>query len=243
MPNDFTLFSCGLDGALYEWDLYDGKRATDIFTKDCQHRGLVATQEGNIQYSVGNDGTLKEIMEGQITREVDIGQTQLDCIVLSRSDMIMFIAGDDGCISSIKFPLVHPPQLQQFSMHNHRITVMKMTYDDQVLITCSEDGTMCLWKIVSAEGKQIEMDPQFKYSNEILISKDDLRDKIKAIKDLTMRIKELDTEHSYQIRQMETAHKEEVENLHSGYGAAIEELKEKNQVFSIYIIIYLQNNI
>ncbi|XP_075215374.1 testes of unusual size [Lycorma delicatula] len=229
LPSDFTLFSCGLDGAIYEWDLRRQKRATDIFIKECQHRGLVATQDGNSAYTVGSDGMLKEVMEGQVAKEVDVGQNQLNCIALSRSEMLMFIGGDDGSIISIKFPLVHPPIYLQFSVHNHRIVTMKLTYDDQVLISCSEDGTMCFWKITSAEGKQIELDPHFKYSNEILISKDDLREKIKNIKNLSTRIKELDFEHSYQIRQMETLHKEEVEELHSGYCSAIEELKEKNQ--------------
>ncbi|XP_039276040.1 cilia- and flagella-associated protein 57 [Nilaparvata lugens] len=165
----------------------------------------------------------------QTAKEVDIRQTQLDCIVLSRSDQMMFVAGDNGSVLSVRFPWVHPPEYQNFQMHNHRILKMKLTYDDKMLITTSTDGTMCLWKVTAVEGKTINMDPNFTFSNEILISKDDLQDKIRAIKDQTLRIKQLDTEHAYQTRQMQTAHKDEVDELQSAYLTTIEQLKDKNQ--------------
>ncbi|RZF41535.1 hypothetical protein LSTR_LSTR000249 [Laodelphax striatellus] len=229
LPNDLTLWSCGQDGAIYEWSMFDGRRVNDVFTKDCKYNDLTITCENLLGFCAGSDGILKEISEGQTAKEVDIRQTQLDCILLSRSDQMMFVAGDNGSVLSVRFPWVHPPEYQNFQMHNHRILKMKLTYDDKMLITTSTDGTMCLWNVTAVEGKAVSMDPDFTFSNEILISQDDLQDKIRAIKDQTLRIKQLDTEHAYQTRQMETAHKDEVEELQSGYLTTIEQLKEKNQ--------------
>lgn len=44
---------------------------------------------------------------------------------------------------------------------------MRLTYDDLNLITCSNDGTMCLWKLFNTERKCVKMDPDFSYSKEV----------------------------------------------------------------------------
>ncbi|XP_039288105.1 cilia- and flagella-associated protein 57 isoform X2 [Nilaparvata lugens] len=225
--NDLALLSCGEDGSFCEWDLFEGKNVVHINTDNCQNDLAAATSK--TAYCASKNGVLREIQYGQISKEIDLKQTQLDKVVLSRSDLMMFVAGDDGSIHSLKFPWNEEPQFLTFTMHNHRIVKMKLSYDDQTLISCSEDGTMCIWKVTRAEGKQIAMDPQFTYSNEILIGKNELRAKINTIGELSVRIKELDQEQVLRTRDMETAHKEKVEELRSGYCTAIEELKEKNQ--------------
>nr|CAD7265563.1 unnamed protein product [Timema shepardi] len=103
---------------------------------------------------------------------------------------------------------------------------MRLTHDDQMLITCSEDGTVCLWKLSFTEGRAIKMDKDFTHTSEILIGKEDLEDKNHTIKDLTQRMHELHTEHSYQTRQNEVAHSDKLKE-------AIEELKEKNEQLEV----------
>lgn len=49
---------------------------------------------------------------------------------------------------------------------------------------------------------------------------------------------ELETEHTYQLRQAEAAQAEKLKEVHEGYCAAIEELKEKNEVFLKKNFIY-----
>lgn len=44
---------------------------------------------------------------------------------------------------------------------------------------------------------------------------------------------ELETEHTYQLRQAEATQAEKLKEVHEGYCAAIEELKEKNEVIDI----------
>lgn len=41
---------------------------------------------------------------------------------------------------------------------------------------------------------------------------------------------ELETEHTYQLRQAEATQAEKLKEVHEGYCAAIEELKDKNEV-------------
>lgn len=46
---------------------------------------------------------------------------------------------------------------------------------------------------------------------------------------------ELETEHSYQLRQAEATQAEKLKEVHEGYCAAIEELKEKNEVGAVTV--------
>lgn len=50
---------------------------------------------------------------------------------------------------------------------------------------------------------------------------------------------ELETEHTYQLRQAEAAQAEKLKEVHEGYCAAIEELKEKNEVSVNYVYFLL----
>jgi len=57
---------------------------------------------------------------------------------------------------------------------------MKMTYDDQYLITISEDSCVMIWKVQDREGRNLKRDKEISYAEEILITKSDLEDKVFA---------------------------------------------------------------
>lgn len=78
----------------------------------------------------------------------------------------------------------------------------------------------------------MKLDKEFTPSTEILIGRGDLEEKFAIIKDLQLRMHELETEHAYQMRQSEALHNATIKDIHEGYCSAIEELKEKNEVSS-----------
>lgn len=84
--------------------------------------------------------------------------------------------------------------------------------------------------MLNVEGKAIKIDKEFKTSTETLISRENLEEKVQKIKDLTVRMHELQTEHAYQMRQNDATHNAMLKEVHEGYCNAIEELKEKNEV-------------
>jgi len=55
---------------------------------------------------------------------------------------------------------------------------MKMTYDDQYLITISEDSCVMIWKVQDREGRNLKREKEILYAEEILITKTDLEDKV-----------------------------------------------------------------
>ena len=118
-----------------------------------------------------------------------------------------------------------------FAKDRIRVTLqMAISYDDNLLVTCSKDGMICIWKLLNTEGKAVKLDKEFAPCAEILISQGDLEEKLRIIRDLQLRMHELETEHAYQIRQTEALHSATIKDIHEGYCTAIEELKDKREV-------------
>ncbi|KAK1133163.1 hypothetical protein K0M31_014517 [Melipona bicolor] len=101
-----------------------------------------------------------------------------------------------------------------------------LSYNEQFLISTGMDGSLCIWKLIYPEGKG-KIGKELTYTNEVLINKDDLQEKIQTIIDLNVRMRELETEHAYKIRQIEVVHNDKVRDIHQGYFEAIEELRDK----------------
>ncbi|KAK6624808.1 hypothetical protein RUM44_011672 [Polyplax serrata] len=227
---DKKLISCGLDGAIYEWDLTNFKRTGEIVNKGIAYWDIAVHSTGTYMYAVGSDDCIKEIKASNIIRAISLELTSVKHIVLSRSNMMMFISAGVGIIASVKVPIEERPETSVYKVHSAAITQMKLTMEDKTFITCSETGTICIWDVLNVEGKTIALDKNFSYFNEILISKTDLEEKLSTIRDLTQRTYELEMEHAYQMRHTETVYKEKLKDIQSTYTQAIDELKEMQEL-------------
>ena len=58
---------------------------------------------------------------------------------------------------------------------------MKITCDDQYLVSVSEDASIMLWKIMDKEGRGMKRDKEVGWAEEILITKSDLEEKVSNI--------------------------------------------------------------
>ncbi|XP_045500687.1 cilia- and flagella-associated protein 57 isoform X2 [Colias croceus] len=227
--NDLTLVSCGSEGAVYEWNMSSGQRVGEVILKTNQFSACAVNSNGKTTYGVGSDGEVKEIGANTIRRNLSLIGCGLDTIILSRSDLMLFITGGSGGVTAVQLPLLDKAIFNEFHMHNKKITSIALAYDDQTLVSVAEDSSICLWRLTNADGRAIALDKDFAYSKEILISKKDLQEKINSINLLSTRMSELETEHTYQLRQAEATQAEKLKEVHEGYCAAIEELKEKNE--------------
>lgn len=105
-----------------------------------------------------------------------------------------------------------------------------MTIDDSNLITCSVDGSICVWKVKDAEGKKIVLNDQFVYSDDILVNALDLKNKIENIAELKMRVKELERECKYQVTDLIKTKERQIDELNNNNSALIKILENKNTV-------------
>lgn len=107
---------------------------------------------------------------------------------------------------------------------------MSMTVDDSVLITCSVDGSICIWEVENAEGKKVVLNDQFAYSDDILVNAIDLKNKIENISELKMRVKELEKECKYQITELTKSKEGQIQELNTNHSTLIQILENKNTV-------------
>lgn len=109
------------------------------------------------------------------------------------------------------------------------LSKIALSFNEQYLVSVAKDGSLCIWKLQFPEGKVVTMSRELSYINEVLIGKQDLEEKLDMIKTLTVRMKELETEHAYKLRQIDVQHNDLLRDVHQSYSKAIKELRDKNE--------------
>ncbi|CAL1538634.1 unnamed protein product [Lymnaea stagnalis] len=228
--DDSKLISCGMDGAVYEWDSYSGKRTSESVMKSCNYTSVVITPDGKTTFAVGSDKTLKEIADSHVLREVPAGDMTLSTVAMSHSGRMLFAGTVKGALWSMKFPLAVPGDWTEYQGHGAAIVKMKITFDDQYLVSVAEDSTIMLWKIQDKEGRGLKRDKEIGWAEEILITKSDLEEKNSTVADLNSRVEELKMENEYQLRLKDMTYNEKMKELTEKFIQEMESLKTKNQV-------------
>jgi len=65
--DDMRIATCGVDGAVYEWEVLTGRRAAENVLKLCSYAGVALSPDAKTTFAVGSDHTLKEISDSQVT--------------------------------------------------------------------------------------------------------------------------------------------------------------------------------
>ncbi|XP_064626846.1 cilia- and flagella-associated protein 57-like [Lineus longissimus] len=227
--DDSKIISCGMEGAVYEWDSYSGKRVGESVIKSCSYTSVAVTPDGKTTFAVGSDKTLKEIADSQILRDIDANDLTLTSVAMSHSGRMLFGGTQLGTLRSIKFPLTVPGEWTEHQGHSEAIAKMKITYDDQYLVTISEDSSILLWKIQDKEGRGLKRDKEA-WAEEILITKSDLEEKNAMMSEYKTRVEELKMENEYQLRLKDMNYNEKIKELTEKFIQEMESLKTKNQV-------------
>ncbi|XP_055738651.1 cilia- and flagella-associated protein 57 [Salvelinus fontinalis] len=228
--DDSRLVSCGMDGAVYEWNTLNSKRESESVLKSCSYTGVTISPDAKTIFAVGTDCTLKEIQDCQILREVAADDVAYTTIAMSRSGRMLFAGTSIGTVRAIKYPLSTQKDWIEYQAHSGAVTKMVITFDDQYLLTVSEDGCLLIWKIIDKEGRGLKRDKDITYAEEILITKSDLEEKNQIMMELKTRVKELKMENEYQLRLKDMNYNEKIKDLSEKFVQEIESLKTKNQV-------------
>ena len=238
-PDDSKIVSCGMDGAVYEWDSFSGKRVGESVLKSCSYTSVATTPDCKTTFAVGSDKTLKEIADSQILRDVDAQDSTLTAVAMSHSGRMLFAGTSTGTLRSFKYPLTVPGEWIEYQGHSSTIIKMKITFDDQYLVTVSEDACVMIWKIQDKEGRG-KRDKEVGYAEEILITKSDLEEKVKACF-MQIRwcwyIKHFE-QVQYKFREWIIDHKVEYASYRRseirGSTAVCNELKRGGEIYSMY---------
>ncbi len=105
-------------------------------------------------------------------------QSEQTQIVISHRVRMVLTGNISGMLRCIKFPLIVPEEWQEYQAHSAPISRMKISFDDQFLFTCSNDGSVIVWKITDKEGRSMKRDKEIPHYEEILVIKSDLEEKV-----------------------------------------------------------------
>lgn len=112
-------------------------------------------------YVVTANGLLREMTNSTVVREISVPDKHpLTSIALTRSDLVMFIASEHGHLYNVQIPFLDAGggTLTNFRFFHNAITKIKITHNDMLLATGSDDGTLIIWTIVNNTGKLVHKD-------------------------------------------------------------------------------------
>ncbi|XP_069837406.1 cilia- and flagella-associated protein 57 isoform X1 [Dendropsophus ebraccatus] len=228
--DDSKLVSCGLDGAIYEWNSLTGKRESECVLKSCSYSCVALSPDSKIIFAVGSDQTLKEISDSQISREAPSFDATYTAVAISHSGRMVFTGTSAGTIRSMKYPLPLHREYNEYQGHAGPVTRLMVTYDDQNLLSISEDGCLIVWKISDKESRGLKRDKELTYAEEVLVTKSDLEEKNQVMLELKTRVEELKMESEYQLRLKDMNYNEKLKELTEKFIQEMEVLKTTNQL-------------
>ncbi|XP_073400639.1 cilia- and flagella-associated protein 57 isoform X1 [Dendrobates tinctorius] len=228
--DDSKLVSCGLDGAVYEWNSLTGKRESECVLKSCNYSCVALSPDSKIIFAVGSDQTLKEISDSQVSREASSFDVTYTAVAISHSGRMVFTGTSTGTVRSMKYPLPLHREYNEYQAHAGPVTRLMVTYDDQNLLSISEDGSLMVWKISDKESRGLKRDKDLIYAEEVLITKSDLEEKNQVMLELKTRVEELKMESEYQLRLKDMNYNEKLKELTEKFIQEMEVLKTTNQV-------------
>ncbi|KAI1900167.1 hypothetical protein AGOR_G00047220 [Albula goreensis] len=181
--DDSRLVSRDADGAVYEWNIHSSKLESEIVHKSYMYTSVALSPDAKTIFVMGTDFTLKQIQETKILSEVPTGDVTYTTITVSRSGKVLFCGTSVGTVTIISCPLFEPKNLFQYQGRGHTAPITKIcvTYDDQFLLTTSEDGSVLIWRIIWNSYYQ-KKDSELCYLEEIFITKSDLEKKENFLK-------------------------------------------------------------
>ncbi|KAJ3340317.1 Cilia- and flagella-associated protein 57 [Gonapodya sp. JEL0774] len=225
--SDAHLVSAGADGAVYVWNVREGKREAEYIQKSVLWNCAVGDVEGKTVWAAGSDKTLKEVSDSMLTKEVECN-TILTQIVVSRTGRMMFAGTANGTIRAIKVPLTgDPSDYQEHQAHSSPITRLRLSPDDQFLLSGAEDGSVFIFKVEERDPKGLKRERVTMYSEEVLVTRSDLEEKHVLVAELERSLEELKIEHEYQLRLKDMSYNEKIKELTEKFSHEIEDLRVK----------------
>ncbi|NWV22767.1 CFA57 protein, partial [Origma solitaria] len=228
--DDTKFVSCDTHGAVCEWDLLTSQKKSECVLKTCIYSSISLTYDAKIIFAVGSDQTLKEISESSIQHEVPAYDVVYTTVAVSRSGRMVFVGTSLGTIRAMKYPLTQKKDFNEYQAHAGAVTKMTVTSDDQFLLTASEDGCVFIWKVHQKEGGVQKGGEKLQYAEEVLIMRSDIDEKSRAILDLQICVKDLQTESDYELRLKDMYCDGKIKALEENFTKAIDALNTKHQI-------------
>ncbi|VVC30814.1 WD40/YVTN repeat-like-containing domain,WD40 repeat,WD40-repeat-containing domain,WD40 repeat [Cinara cedri] len=144
-------------------------------------------------------------------RDVNCQQGSLNSVAITKSNLILFIAAQNGIVLAIVLPILYDDivEYKKYKMHNHSVTKLCLAMDGSTLISCSEDGSLCIWEVKDANTiNKINFD----YFDDILANGKKLDEINENIEQIKVTVKKLETKSTLTVNAIKKMKEQEIQN-------------------------------
>ncbi|OQR89992.1 WD domain-containing protein [Thraustotheca clavata] len=208
--DDLLLYSAGNDGTIYCWNTTNGNRCDDmqLVVKHCKITSVVTDcSSSKFVVMAGSDGHLREVVSGEETKNIDLG-VPLSSMALTKSNRWLFVGTRTGSIFVFSWPLTSQASpTQDMSVHSEPITQLRLTDDDRILASSSEDGCMCIFRVeentaILPDDQSHRKSPQI-LTDAVLVSREEIEDKNEQLSDIMQKYEQVKSDMEFSLHSKE----------------------------------------
>ncbi|KAL2630593.1 hypothetical protein R1flu_015279 [Riccia fluitans] len=201
-PDDTSMITAGIDGAIYEWQLRDLKRSRENVLKGCIYTSVVGLKDSNTFFAVGSDHKLKELDENSVFKEFFF-PVLLTQIALPFGSRLLFAGTEFGAVRAYRYPLTG--EFYEVQAIGSPVTRLIVSRDSSLLLCGGDDGAVVIFdirdkeKALASHGARHDKDASY-WTSEVLVLKADLEEVKSRVQDLETQVTEVQAHCEYQIR-------------------------------------------
>ncbi|XP_050426704.1 cilia- and flagella-associated protein 57-like [Adelges cooleyi] len=227
--HDWKLYTCGRDGAIYHFNLFTNEMVLNILQTQ-EFKELTVSKDSKQIFPTSDDGRIREIYNNTVIRNKALpDHLPSGAIALSRSDAMIFYATPSGVILSLMLPITNVVKVKEFSAHNRAVTKLRLSIDDTMLFSVSDDGSVCIWDVSDARGMMAHMSDDFTYSEELLLSSLNIKENIDYIEHLKNRVNVLKRQRTYVISELEKHKEKQIVSIKETHAKRLKQLETEKE--------------
>jgi WD40 repeat protein len=241
LDNGSQLLSCGQDGAVYLWDIDEGKRSAELVRKGMMYTSAVCA--GDSAFVVGSDRQLKVLEMPDLTpmKEYNDGGAILTHLALAAPKAVLLAAtADPGRPGVVRaYPMPVTGDFVEYPCMAAPVTRMRLTPDCGYLAVADESGCLCVFDLtdrfkantaLAAGGPPGSVPPDEAvgdWTDEILVSRVDLEDKNQLVLELRVKVDELKLHNEYKLKLKEMSYNDRIKEVTDKFVHELEQAKHK----------------
>lgn len=223
--DDNVLVSCDANGTMTLHTVRTGKQKAASTQQAYHFTSIVCVDTvGTKCYGLTQpDNALRETEDMSTKNQLDV--IAVPCqLVLGPNNKCLFVSTRNGTIRIYHFPGsaangINFPSAEnatEIIAHHAPVTSLVASPDNQYLFSSGEDGCIYMMKILSPETQAIRADARIQYSEDVLISRGELVEQLRALRRAQQDVADLEKEQKYKI-----------DSLTQGFKQKRQELKQK----------------
>ncbi|KAJ3005699.1 Cilia- and flagella-associated protein 57 [Thoreauomyces humboldtii] len=213
--DDTRIISCGLDGVVYDWSLKTMKKESELVVPNVVFNQAIYTPDVKLAYAIGSDAILRELSDGHVFREFSTKQPLTNTTSKFTMRALRY-----------PFPQDTPYDFTEHSYHSAPITRLRMAYDDQYVFTCGDDGCLWVFRLNDREQRGAKRDKDYGFSDEILVTKSDLKENFKMQTELRRKVEVLKADNEMQLRIKDMNYSTKLQELEDKYANEVDGLQK-----------------